>query len=285
MLPRLDTFKSALFTRRIIAFNESFVPLGNSKHCQSYAVLWHEAVAGRKKEDLVSAFYSFLLHIRDAKKVALWLDNCAGQNKKWSLFCFLIYIVNSTEISTDEIELEYFEPGLTFMSADNFHHQVEKSLKMKGKVFDFDDFVSCVENVKNVKVHAMSIEDFSDWKDCSSLYKINHTTPHPYLSDMITVRAVLGKRSLTYKTSFSGPESDLNFITARAMKAGIEKPEKRQIERGIPQEKKDGILLKLGKFMPASRFWRNIKTSNVPFIRINLILVTVFSSGHNCFMN
>jgi len=55
---------------------------------------------------------------------------------------------------------------------------------------------------------------------------------------MITVRAVRGKRSLTYKTSLSGPESDLNFITARAMKVGIDKPEKRQIERGIPQEKK-----------------------------------------------
>jgi hypothetical protein len=118
------------------------------------------SLAGRKK-DLISAFHSFLLHIRDAKKVTLWLDNCAGQNKKWSLFCFLIYIVNSTEISTDEIELKHLEPGHTFMSADNFHHQVEKSLKMKGKVYEFYDFVSCVENVKNVKVHAMSIADFS----------------------------------------------------------------------------------------------------------------------------
>jgi len=89
---------------------------------------------------------------------------------------------------------------------------------------------------------------------------------------MITVRAVRGKRSLTYKTSFSGPESDLNFITARAMKAGIDKPEKRQIERGIPHEKKDDILSKLGKFMPASRllFWQNIKTSNVPDLKHSL---------------
>ena len=38
------------------------------------------------------------------------------------------------------------------MSADSFHHQVEKSLTQAGKVFDFNDFVSCVQTSNSNKV-------------------------------------------------------------------------------------------------------------------------------------
>jgi hypothetical protein len=60
MLPRLDMFKAVLFTKRIVVFNESFVPLGTSgeSHCVPYAALWHKAIAGRKK-DLISKFNFF----------------------------------------------------------------------------------------------------------------------------------------------------------------------------------------------------------------------------------
>jgi hypothetical protein len=145
MLPRLESFKSAVFTRRIIALNESFVPVGTKSTHSPLAVLWHEAVAGRKKEDVVSAFHYFFLHRRDQKLITLWLDNCSAQNKNWSLFSYLVYIINSPETSTDVIRLKYFEPGHTFMSADAFHHQVEKSLQARDKVYDFDDYVSCVQ--------------------------------------------------------------------------------------------------------------------------------------------
>lgn len=46
MLQRIYVFKTVLFTRRIIAFNESFVPLGKDPQCSPLAVLWHEATAG-----------------------------------------------------------------------------------------------------------------------------------------------------------------------------------------------------------------------------------------------
>jgi len=38
MLPRLDVFKNMFFTRRIIAFNESFVPLGSKQQLRPLAV-------------------------------------------------------------------------------------------------------------------------------------------------------------------------------------------------------------------------------------------------------
>jgi len=152
MLPRMEMFKTDLFTRRIIAFNESFVPVGEKPIAKPTAVLWHEGLAGRKKEDIVSAFHSFFLAQRDAKFITLWLDNCSGQNKNWTLFSYFIYIVNSSEIAADEVIFKFFEPGHTFMSADSFHHQVELSLKKSGKVYDFNDFVSCVQDANSGKV-------------------------------------------------------------------------------------------------------------------------------------
>lgn len=68
MLPRMDQFKTAIFCPRIIAFNESFVPLGGSKGVNiPYAVLWNESVSGRSQADIMSSFRSFFMHKRDIK--------------------------------------------------------------------------------------------------------------------------------------------------------------------------------------------------------------------------
>jgi hypothetical protein len=47
MLPRIDMFKAAVCTRRIIAFNESFVPVGTKQNLSPMAALWHEGTSGR----------------------------------------------------------------------------------------------------------------------------------------------------------------------------------------------------------------------------------------------
>lgn len=78
-------------------------------------------------------------------------------------------MVNSSEISTKEIYLKYFEPGHTFMSADNFHHQVELALQRDPKVYDFKDFVNVVAKANNKKVNVLTPQDFFEWKDCSSI--------------------------------------------------------------------------------------------------------------------
>ncbi|CAH1106894.1 unnamed protein product [Psylliodes chrysocephalus] len=77
MLPRIDTFKQVLFTQRIIAFNESFVGVGkNQKSVGPAAVIWHEALAGRKKEEICSVLHKYLLSQRDVLTIKIWLDNC-----------------------------------------------------------------------------------------------------------------------------------------------------------------------------------------------------------------
>ncbi|KAG5868844.1 hypothetical protein JTB14_012781 [Gonioctena quinquepunctata] len=144
MLPRMDQYKIVLFTPRIVIFNGSFVPVGEQKHLNAVAAIWHEGIAGRKKKDIISSFHAFFLKNRDAQTVTLWLDNCSAQNKNWCMFSFLTYIVNSSEIAANKIHLKYFQAGHTFMSADSFHHQVELSMKKSGNIYDFNDFHEAV---------------------------------------------------------------------------------------------------------------------------------------------
>lgn len=128
MLPRLEMFKTNIFSTRLSAYNDTFAPLGGSQYnppsSKPVAVLWHEGISGRCKEDIISAFYKFLIHKRDLEELDMWLDNCSSQNKNWALLCFLVYIINSNLIEAHTIRFNYFEPGHTFMAADSFHYQV-----------------------------------------------------------------------------------------------------------------------------------------------------------------
>lgn len=163
MLPRIDMLKLVLFCPRLVVFNESFVPLGyKTADIMSFAAIWHEGISGRKKEDIICAFRAFLMNFRDLNKITLWLDNCAAQNKNWTLFSCMINFINSHETSISTIVLKYFETGHTFMSADEFHHQVEHALKKKKKVYDFDDFADAVATTNNRKtvVKNMTVTDF-----------------------------------------------------------------------------------------------------------------------------
>lgn len=116
--------------------------------------------------------------------VVFWLDNCSAQNKNWAILCFMVNMVNGSEISAESITLKYFEPGHTFMSADSFHHQVEKSMTKKGKIYDFNDFVECVQKSNKGKntTKVMNVEDFVAYEDVSSQHKLKKNEPQVYHS-------------------------------------------------------------------------------------------------------
>ncbi|XP_050509131.1 uncharacterized protein LOC126886301 [Diabrotica virgifera virgifera] len=210
MLPRMDTFKEIIFTPRIIAFNQSFVPLGTRSKQYPFAVVWHEAISGRSKEDIVSAFYAFLLANRDTTNITIWLDNCSSQNKNWTLIYFLIFIVNSSVIAAESVILKYFQSGHTFMAADSFHHQVEMSLIRMKKVYDFNDFIQAVSNANSskVNVHSMKIGDFFKFTDYISKHKLKNMNPRVYLKDIVSLKFERGKKILSYKTNFESAYTD-----------------------------------------------------------------------------
>ncbi|KAF2878920.1 hypothetical protein ILUMI_27244 [Ignelater luminosus] len=237
MLPRCDTFKEFLFTPRLIAFNQSFVAAGNYK-ISPVAVLWHEAISGRKKNDILSTFYAFLNNIRDSEDIVIWLDNCSEQNKNWCLYTFFVYAVNSNELNFKTITLKYFEPGHSIMAADSFHHRVERLIKRQGKVYDFVNFINAVKTSShNTEVIEMLVNAFYSWKDESSQYKLTRMTPRPYLNQMVEVQFTRGQLS--------------------------KKPAFKQQPRGISEDRKQTIPTPLGQIVPPNRlhFRENLPVS------------------------
>ncbi|CAG9814598.1 unnamed protein product [Phaedon cochleariae] len=81
--------------------------------------------------------------------------------------------------------------------------QVELSLQQKKKVYDFADFVNCVQaaNSGKVTVKEMNLGDFFVWPDNSSSHKIKQLIPRPYMKDIVEVIAQRGKNELIYRTS------------------------------------------------------------------------------------
>ncbi|KAF6216216.1 hypothetical protein GE061_000556 [Apolygus lucorum] len=80
MLPRADEFKEVIFIPRVIAFNESFVPVGPpptnraaAAEVKPLAVIWHVAISGRKKSDIASAFYAFFRKNRDQLALSYYI--------------------------------------------------------------------------------------------------------------------------------------------------------------------------------------------------------------------
>ena len=97
-------------------------------------------------------------------------------------------------VSADIIEVNYFESGHTFMSADSFHRQVEKSLKKMKKVYDFTYFKAAVQNANSDKVNVVELQmkDYFFWRDHSFLHKINRSHERSYVHDVVQVQAQNG---------------------------------------------------------------------------------------------
>lgn len=197
MLPRAEEFKEVIFMRRLIAFNECFVPVGEKSPATTFAAVWHEGIAGRKKEDLTSTFYQYHTSAeqRHAKTQTLWLDNCGEQNKNYGFYFFYIWLINSDHISADMINLQYVYRGHSLNSADSFHHGCELKFKAMKRLWDFEDYLSCIEKARNkVRIKKMKHNDFYDWADWSLKYKLSNMKDRPYMRNMVHVRFVRGKK-------------------------------------------------------------------------------------------
>ena len=83
MLPEIPGVKTAVFTQRICAYNESFVPIGKGEGLiPPHAFIWHQGIAGRMDEDITSCFVSFINNMnRDVRHLVIWTDNCTAQSK------------------------------------------------------------------------------------------------------------------------------------------------------------------------------------------------------------
>ena len=82
LLSRLPGYKRSVVTPRLFAFNMTFAPIGwfrGKEHApKAIGVLWHESIAGRKDENISSAYMKVFSHgsFRDYRNWNIWADNC-----------------------------------------------------------------------------------------------------------------------------------------------------------------------------------------------------------------
>ncbi|CAG9829587.1 unnamed protein product [Diabrotica balteata] len=161
------------------------------------------------------------------------------------------YVENQPPTYVDQaqdITINYFEPGHTFMSADSFHHQVELSLKKKKKVYDYHDFVKAVKtcNLNRVVVKEMGVSDFLIWKDLSSQSKLKKTESRIYLSQIVKVIVKRESKILHVKIDDSEDLIEMDFLQAKVLKSGIKDPIPVTKPSGIAKKRKEQILKNLG---------------------------------------
>jgi len=101
LLPILPESKTSFFTSRLVVFNETFATL--KPKGKGYYVLWHEAIASRKGENITDAILALIKEERDVTDFIFWADNCTRQNKNWILFTALVCILNTTHNTVESI--------------------------------------------------------------------------------------------------------------------------------------------------------------------------------------
>lgn len=274
MLPRMPGIKTAIFTRRIIAFHETFAAVGERSKKDNkedtISVVWHEGITGRNQEDLTSAFAKMMASDRDVSHMVIWLDNCAAQNKNWCLLSSLVLLLNTGTL--DDLTLKFFEKGHTFMSADSVHHGVEREMANQpgGNIYDFDDFIKVVSQSNSGAMNVLQLrsEDVKSWRSYLSQAKVRKQGVK--LADMVQIQLRRGCPELYYKVDHDQEEFiRLDFLikafTNVFTNANIPQP-MRERDRGIAPAKKADIVQKLCPLMPANRrpFWKALVTSDVP---------------------
>lgn len=90
--------------------------------------------------------------------------------------------------------------GHTYMSTDEFHHQVELSLKQKKGIHDFEDFHHAVSDThSNITVKSMNISAFCRFEDSSIVYKLQSLIPRVYMKNMCQVTFERGLHTIKFK--------------------------------------------------------------------------------------
>jgi len=176
------------------------------------------------------------------------------------LYTMFTKLVNSTRGTPSEIVVKYLVAGHTHMDADTIHGHIEKCMKRKRDIYDFDDLVDVMKNSnRRNEVHTLVSQHFRDWPAENACRGRNI----PLLRSIVQVRFVRGSTEMLYKTDFNGEEQSVKFLKKAAEKSPAVIPPPRLMSRGVSSAKKAKLLEKLVTRMPENRrsFWQNLPQS------------------------
>lgn len=258
LLPYMPRNKSAAFTRRLLTFNETFATIKEDSVFPSITCLWHEAISDRKAPAFCDSIVEVIRMNRDVDIFHFFADYCVGQLKNWFLYTCLVSIVNQTT-GPNEIILSYLLKGHTHMAADSVHGHIEKKMRNYGNIYDFREFSDVVKSsVKNLEV--IEMRSFHKWENRKrSATRKNDPLKNFHIADIVEVKVTRGSQKLLYKLKYSDEYQELDFLLK---KHPLSYNPEEVPQRGINQNKKDGILEKI--VIPENRkdFWNNLNASD-----------------------
>lgn len=264
--------KTIVFSQRVVAFNETFAPIGAyARQYPVVACIWPESVGGRGANDILSCFQQVILKYGHLSKLTLWLDNCSAQNKNWNLFQHLALLLNNEDIRLKKVVLKYFESGHTFMAADSFHAAVEAAMR-KDRVITFDDFKEVVQKAKkNVEIIDMQPHDFFKTELTVTQYTLTQIHPRPYIDIIRKIEFKKGRYDIGYSSSVNSKQLTYCMLFTKKQQKltsgkdfSLERYLHRQKHpRGIDENRKTVLLSVVLPVIPEEKkaFFQNLPTN------------------------
>ena len=190
----------------------------------------------------------------------LWADNCTAQNKNWTLYSALVYHINQGN-PLKSLTIRYFEKGHTFMAADSFHKNVEDAMRHKKKLYDFNDFVECIDK------HGTAIQmEPVEFKQFGNELSRGKDTKYPHISDVVEISFREGSTKMYWKEKLTDVEYKHGEFVQKKFRKVI--TAKKDIvcydgPRGLNTQKLKDILQKLSPIIPKENlhFWVNMPTT------------------------
>ena len=213
LIPNMPDTKSSFFTSRLVVFNEAFAQLKPNALC--HCVLWHEAIAGRKAENVTDSILTLISNQRDVQDFIFWADNYTGQNKNWTLYTALVCNLNSTNPlfqNTKSVTMKYLTKGHTHMTADGVHGNIEKKFKKIRHIYDFEDLKNCISQSRQ-NLNILELKNFISGKIKKRTTNVKTDTLCGFkMNSVVMVKFSRGSTCMEYWTDFNREPKTLDFL-------------------------------------------------------------------------
>jgi len=158
------------YSRKLAYYNLSIY---ESKTKAGHCYLWSEVDGKRGANEICSILYDYLKSIDDKglfQEIALYCDNCPGQNKNHFMLSMLHYFISSSK-NIKCLTIKYLLPGHTYMPVDSVHACIDKNIK-KTTVWAPSEWSTIIRNsrINTGPYNTLTFKhtDFLDWSAVSS---------------------------------------------------------------------------------------------------------------------
>lgn len=166
----LLTVGPAFYLRKAWTYN---LGVHDCKENKGFMFMWTEDKAKRGSSEVASVLFKFFRkNPPKAKKLLIYTDNCAGQNKNWVIMSFWLQMIR--EQLFEKIEHRFLESGHTFMPSDRDFALIEKyKKKYVTQAFSPDDWYEAVRKSNKKKLFEVTVMEREDFYDFNNFLNNN----------------------------------------------------------------------------------------------------------------